>query len=448
MKAVFKKMIAVAFCAATAASMLSMGVSAASSDPWFADKTVTLGEFSENRTYQLEDNGQYYGDVYFYLTAQNWAGGKIEAKVSVPSNAKIVKYDWSGTNVNSKSGADAWYTTNSATSGQSFSAKCVVTVEYTAKRYVNGALVERKITDDISLTISSKQVYADEQSANLGHWNSHISTDGGYYNDKWYNRYDWDTSKIYWDGDYYWYYSGGRWYATSSYPGLPDRPSYRPSYSREYEVEWSGETFYYNGKVQLPTATITVGSRTIELDVKLISGDGKSVGTHRVRASLPRGYYNYDLTDTTLRYTIKEAQKEGFVTESGKTYYYENGKKVTGWKTIKGTDYYFLKDGAAAEGWEKIGPDTYYFSDGKMVTGWINDGANTYYCYNSGKMCHGRWHEIKGYWYYFDKSGAMITSDWIQDGNKWYYVAGDGRMATNTTVPGNYKVGKDGAWIQ
>lgn len=428
MKAVFKKMIAVAFCAATAASMLSIGVSAA--DP-LNQNLIEYGMYSDSsKSVVIEDNSGYsYGTVYVSMKAENWYGGLVEVNVDVPRGVNVTKtsYKWSG---------DVTDSTNSKATvnvhDQYYSATCVVTITYVINTR-DGA----KITVDRDITVSVRgyawpnkttaQKVKDEHSYNSNYPGS-----------------NWDKNNWYWDGDGYWYWSNGWHYTTSRYPTT----SSRPSYSREYEVDWGSDTFYYNGKVQLPTATVTIGGRTIELDVKLISGDGKSVGTHRVRASLPRGYYNYDLTGTTLRYTIEEAQKEGFVTEGGKTYYYENGKKVTGWKTIRGTDYYFLKDGSAAEGWEKIGPDTYYFSDGKMVTGWINDGPTTYYCYGTGKMCHGRWHEIDGYWYYFEKSGAMATSKWIQDGKKWYYVAGDGRMATNTTVPGGYKVGKDGAWIQ
>lgn len=446
MKAVWKKLIAVAFCGATAASMLSVGASAA----WYNDNLIEYGMFAESKTYQLEDNGKDYGDVSFYLTAQNWHGGKIEAKISVPDNAKITMYNWTGTGIIETHGANQTETTITAKSGERFDAKCTVTIEYTVQRYIDGVCVDRKITDDVSLRISSRGVYADEESAKLGYWNSHITSDGGYYNDKWYDRYDWDRDKIYWDGDYYWYYSGGRWHATTSYPGLPDwdRPS-RPSYSKEYEVDWSDDTFYYNGKVQMPSATVTIGGRTIELDVKLISGDGTSVGRHRVRASLPSRYSRYDITGTTLYYEIEEPEKDGFVTENGNTYYYDNGRRVTGWQTINGSRYYFLDNGEAADGWVKDGPaDWYYFSDGKMQTGWINDNGTTYYCYGTGKMCHGRWHEIAGKWYYFNESGAMLTSQWILDKGNWYYVAGDGVMATNTTVPGGYRVNASGVWVK
>ena len=72
----------------------------------------------------------------------------------------------------------------------------------------------------------------------------------GYYDP---DRGYWYDGKWY-DSDYgYWY--NGKWYW---YDYDYNRPS-RPSYSKEYEVDWSDDTFYYNGKVQMPSATVTIG---------------------------------------------------------------------------------------------------------------------------------------------------------------------------------------------
>ena len=442
MKAVWKKLIAVAFCGATAASMLSVGASAA----WYNDNLIEYGMFAENsKTIEIEDDKGYsYGSVYVSIVADNWKDGDVNVEVKFPSgvNGKVTSYNWSGP-VTSKSDGKAKLTAESTR----YTVSCTVGVSYTYKNRWGQTIT---VEDDIKVSVSGYAYASEKDAINKGPEHSYGDSTGGYYNDKWYDRYDWDKDKIYWDGDYYWYYSGGRWHATTSYPGLPDwdRPS-RPSYSKEYEVDWSDDTFYYNGKVQMPTATVTIGGRTIELDVKLISGDGESVGRHRVRASLPSRYSRYDITGTTLYYEIEEPEKDGFVTENGNTYYYDNGRKVTGWQTINGSRYYFLDNGEAADGWVKDGPaDWYYFSDGKMQTGWINDNGTTYYCYGTGKMCHGRWHEIAGKWYYFNESGAMLTSQWILDKGNWYYVAGDGVMATNTTVPGGYRVNASGVWVK
>lgn len=450
MKAVWKKLIAVAFCGATAASMLSVGASAANP---LDQNLIPYGIYADSKTMTFDSDydDRYSDDVYVSMKADNYYNGKVTVSVDIPRwvDSYSIKYDWKDAgcknlNYDDKlSGTTA--TTDSATitaKGKNFSARCEVTV------VLNYKVGNKAISQTETTTVSLSNVWAYSSPNDAA-----MSGDKPYYDSNYENHYKWDTDKIYWDGDYYWYYSGGRWHATTSYPGLPDwdrpsRPS-RPSYSREYEVDWSGDTFYYNGKVQMPTATVTIGGRTIELDVKLISGDGKSVGRHRVRASLPSRYSRYDITGTTLYYEIEEPEKDGFVTENGNTYYYDNGRKVTGWQTINGSRYYFHDNGEAADGWVKDGPaDWYYFSDGKMQTGWINDNGTTYYCYGTGKMCHGRWHEIAGKWYYFNESGAMLTSRWILDKGSWYYVAGDGVMATNTTVPGGYRVNASGVWVK
>ena len=428
MKAVWKKLIAVAFCGATAASMLSVGASAA----WYNDNLIEYGMFAENsKSYTIDDDDHdRYGDVYVKLTAENWKGGDVDLTINKPSWVTIEKIAWSGTgyNTDTANGSDD-YSVKVLKSADSFRITCTVTFSYTYNDWNKHPVT---VTRSVDATVESRHVWDTENDAKNS-WSSQITSDNGYYyNGKWY------------DSDYgYWY--NGKWYW---YDYDYNRPS-RPSYSKEYEVDWSDDTFYYNGKVQMPSATVTIGGRTIELDVKLISGDGTSVGRHRVRASLPSRYSRYDLTGTTLYYEIVEPEKDGFVTENGNTYYYDNGRKVTGWQTINGSRYYFHDNGEAADGWVKDGPaDWYYFSDGKMQTGWINDNGTTYYCYGTGKMCHGRWHEIAGKWYYFNESGAMLTSQWILDKGNWYYVAGDGVMATNTTVPGGYRVNASGVWVK
>ena len=438
MKAVWKKLIAVAFCGATAASMLSVGASAA--DHWW--DLIGYGDRAESQRVEVEYEKEYYGDLYMRLEAKNYKGGKITASLYYPSNVENVKvtFNWKGNNItisNSNGKAVAKDTdTVTITNAGSYSATCTATIEYDV--VINKHFTLHR-TDEVRASVSG-DAYSNADDANRDGNGIEIGS----------NRPKdyWDHDKWYWYDDGYWYYANGSWHYTTRYPDW-DWGYDRPSYSKEYEVDWSDDTFYYNGKVQMPTATVTIGGRTIELDVKLISGDGTSVGRHRVRASLPSRYSRYDITGTTLYYEIEEPEKDGFVTENGNIYYYDNGRKVTGWQTINGSRYYFLDNGEAADGWVKDGPaDWYYFSDGKMQTGWINDNGTTYYCYGTGKMCHGRWHEIAGKWYYFNESGAMLTSQWILDKGNWYYVAGDGVMATNTTVPGGYRVNASGVWVK
>lgn len=441
MKKAMKKILAVVVTAATAASIVGASVSAAT-DPTNPN-LIEYGVLSGSNKYTIDyGTGAYYGDVVVTVKAQNWVGGMITASVSKPAGVEITKYKWIGTNIETKEGPTASSTkVSNGAAGYSMKATCTVTIKYT-KTIPGGSVV---VTKDISVSVSSNHVYANSTAAG-NKWDATVSGGtGSYFDDDYYwNNGYWGDG--YWDGNYYWtdygYWYNGKWYYYDWY-----RPSSSSRY--EYEVNWSNDTFYYDGSKQLPTATVTIGGRTVELDVRLTSGDGTSVGTHRVTASLPSGYRGYKLTGTSLRYTIKEALKQGLTYENGATYYYENGKSVTGWKTVAGDTYYFEKDGKAAKGWKWLNGAWYYFgSDGKMMTEWVRDGGKIYYCYDSGVMAKSTWLKLDGYWYYFYNDGRMAESEWVLSGGKWYFLAGDGRMATNTTIPGGYYVDSTGAWVK
>lgn len=51
---------------------------------------------------------------------------------------------------------------------------------------------------------------------------------------------------------------------------------------------------------------------------------------------------------------VQAATKNGFKTEKGKSYYYQNGQKVKGWLTLNGKKYFFNKStGVQMKGWAK-----------------------------------------------------------------------------------------------
>ncbi len=458
MKKALKKIIALALSSATAFSVFAASASAAqyvytgypSKDysKWCSvcndyhygyTHDAYGGYYDENGKWHSWDgyhDGYYYGYSYVTLTANQYKGGTITA--AVPSGAKAVSYSWSNTkNVTGLSGATA--TINN--SGD-YSATCEVTFTYKVGS-------NRTVTDTVKVTISgyAYSTKADAEQArdttkstsnygnyypgypNYPYWPDYDEDDGFWYNGVWYS---------YSDG-YYW---NGKWYPY--YPG-----SGSTSIRKEYTVDWSTDSFYYTGKKQVPTATVTVGNRTIELNVKLTSGNGIDVGKHRAVASVPSGYRGINLDGASLRYTIEEPLKNGLVHEDGSTYYYQNGKPVTGWKTIDGDTYYFQQGGKAAIGWKWLDNAWYYFdADGELETGWVRDGGKLYYCYDSGVMAKSTWLKLDGYWYYFYNDGHMAESEWIYSGGKWYFLAGDGRMATSTTIPGGYYVDSTGAWVK
>ena len=130
----------------------------------------------------------------------------------------------------------------------------------------------------------------------------------------------------------------------------------------------------------------------------------------------------------------EEEKPEGWIREAAKWYYYDNGKKVKGWKKV-GKNWYFMK---------KTFPD--YKA---MQTGWIFDEGRWYYLAENGVMKTG-WREIGGKWYYLGQSGAMKTGWFFDpDYNAWYYLHDEnGDMLVNTTTPDGYYVGADGKWVQ
>ena len=114
---------------------------------------------------------------------------------------------------------------------------------------------------------------------------------------------------------------------------------------------------------------------------------------------------------------------------NGKTYYYVNRERVTGWQTIHGHRYFFGEDGAMQTGWQPIsdgwGDDWYYFGDdgimqdgrqiidgkvcdfsgGTLQTGWVTYDGNTYYYILNVKQTG--WRIVDGVRYYFDEDGIM-----------------------------------------
>ena len=124
-----------------------------------------------------------------------------------------------------------------------------------------------------------------------------------------------------------------------------------------------------------------------------------------------------------------EYVQDGWVSESGKWYYYQQGTPVTNNWVSDGAWYYFDASGAMVTGWLYIDGTWYYFNtSGAMATGWISDGGVWYYFNASGAMVTG-WQSDSGTWYYFKPSGSMATG-WISDGGTWYYFNASGAMAT------------------
>lgn len=114
---------------------------------------------------------------------------------------------------------------------------------------------------------------------------------------------------------------------------------------------------------------------------------------------------------------------KSFDTDTGTKYYYfsESGKMATGWRAIDDYWYWFRDGGSMVTGWREIDGSWYWFgSGGKMATGWREIDGHYFYLGDSGRMRTG-WQEIDGCWYVFGDSGRMRTG-WYRDSGYWYYL--------------------------
>lgn len=127
----------------------------------------------------------------------------------------------------------------------------------------------------------------------------------------------------------------------------------------------------------------------------------------------------------------------GWVTENGKTYYYDSdGNLVKGWLTLSGHKYYLNPStGVLQKGWIRVGSYYYYGGPSKGViqkSMWI-DGK---YVKKSGRMATGLT-TIKKKTYLFDSSGYKKTG-WQTYNDKIYYFDTKGVMAKSKWIGTKY----------
>lgn len=132
--------------------------------------------------------------------------------------------------------------------------------------------------------------------------------------------------------------------------------------------------------------------------------------------------------------TKVQAATTGFVTRNGITYYYENGKKHTGWLKLSGKYYYFGSTGQMATGWRKSSKGYRYFhkKKGYMYTGWIKcDTKRRYFNPADGIMKTGMTN-IGGKYYYFNAKDGLTYIGWAKNskGQMRYFNPSDGHMVT------------------
>ena len=145
----------------------------------------------------------------------------------------------------------------------------------------------------------------------------------------------------------------------------------------------------------------------------------------------------------------KKSDNTGWRTINGKTYYYINGKAVTGERQIDGHWYYFDANGIMQTGFVNLGYKIvyynyngwmlygehqlngywYYFDNGTgaMQTGFVNLGHKIVYYNAKGQMQYGE-HQLNGYWYYFDTGTGAMQTGFVNLGHKIVYYNTKGQM--------------------
>ncbi|MBO4289001.1 MAG: hypothetical protein J5865_02730 [Lachnospiraceae bacterium] len=123
--------------------------------------------------------------------------------------------------------------------------------------------------------------------------------------------------------------------------------------------------------------------------------------------------------------------ENGWVTEEGETFYYQDGEKLKGWQVIDDARYYFKKaTGVMVTGVVSIENQYYFFAeDGKNQTGWQTiDGCLHYFDPDEGYM-YTSTADIDGAQYLFGEDGRMLTG-WQTIGDyKYYFKKDSGQMA-------------------
>ena len=203
--------------------------------------------------------------------------------------------------------------------------------------------------------------------------------------------------------------------------------------------------------------------KAIEAAKKLEKDDYTAASWKEFSNALQKAQAVYDKADATAEEIAKAVadletaqknlvEKDGWNETTDGWEYYEDGKKVTGWKEISKHWYYFSANGIMATGWVSVGGHWYYLNDsGAMETGWVLVGDTWYYMNNSGAMEIG-WVFVGDNWYHMDNSGAMETG-WVLVGDTWYYMNNSGAMEIGWVFVGDnwYHMDNSGAmetgWI-
>ena len=121
-------------------------------------------------------------------------------------------------------------------------------------------------------------------------------------------------------------------------------------------------------------------------------------------------------------------------------YFFQNGKKLTGYGKDNAGVRYFA-NGKAANWWYDDGTGWYFFQNGKKYTGYGKDNAGIHYFAN-GKYAN--WWYSDGQDWYFFQNGKKFTGYGKDNAGAHYFANGkyvnENKGSSNTTYSGYYRV--------
>ena len=126
--------------------------------------------------------------------------------------------------------------------------------------------------------------------------------------------------------------------------------------------------------------------------------------------------------------TVNAGTENGWVKEGGKTYYYENGEMVHGFKEINGKTYFFgITKGALLTGWQELPEGRFYlYEDGSVKQGWNEIEGKKYYVENN-YVTRG-FKEIGDKTYFFGITKGALLTGWQELPEGRFYLYEDGSV--------------------
>lgn len=121
-------------------------------------------------------------------------------------------------------------------------------------------------------------------------------------------------------------------------------------------------------------------------------------------------------------------------------------------ETSAATAYWVNNDGTmAASQWVYDG-EAWYYVDANgviMANQLLKLNSDLYFLKEDGKMASNEWaQDENGKWYFLQENGVAVKNGWKMIEGDYYYFLKSGVMAVDALVPGGYRVGPDGKWVQ